>query len=213
MALETLGKLFSSIARVKIMRLFLLNPEYCFDIADVTSRSRVSRPVARKEVNSLVSTGLLKQKTFSKEMPATPRKKAGTKRVQGYCLNTSFQYVDNLKNLLIDAEFLRPNDLVQRFRRAGKIKLFVVSGVFIGDMDSRVDFMLVGDNIRKGTLESAVKTLEAEIGKELSYAVFETQDFLYRMSMYDKLIRDVLDFPHERLIESPQFSTLFLKKA
>lgn len=213
MALETLGKLFSSLARVKIMRLFLLNPEQVFDIADVASRSRVTRTAVRSEIASLVATGLIKPKTFSKELPPSPRRKSKTKRVSGYCLNPNFQYIEHLKNLLIDAEFIRPHDLVQRFRRIGKIKLFIISGVFLGQSESRVDFMIVGDNLRKGALDTAVKTLEAEIGKELCYAVFDTQDFIYRMSMYDKLVRDILDFPHERLIEAPQFSTLSLKNA
>ncbi len=49
-------------------------------------------------------------------------------------------------------------------------------------------------------LENAVKTLEAEIGKELKYVWFDTNEFTYRVSMYDKLIRDVLDFPHEKIL-------------
>ena len=43
--------------------------------------------------------------------------------------------------------------------------------------------------------------LEAEIGKELAYAVFDTPDFLYRANMYDKLVRDVIDFPHEKVLD------------
>jgi hypothetical protein len=207
MALETLGKIFGSLPRVKIMRLFLLNPEQSYDVLDVSTRSRVARPTARRELSALQSAGMIKAKSFSKEIPATPRKKARTKKVNGWCLTPGFVYSDHLKNLLIDAEFLRPDDLVQRFKRIGKIKLFLVSGVFIGDDDSRVDFLLVGDTIKKGALDNLIKALEAEVGKELSYAVFETQDFLYRLSMYDKLIRDILDYPHERLIESAQLST------
>ena len=43
--------------------------------------------------------------------------------------------------------------------------------------------------------------MEAEIGKELRYAVLNTKEFIYRLDMYDKFIRDILDYPHERLIE------------
>ena len=89
----------------------------------------------------------------------------------------------------------------------------LVSGVFIHNKDSRADILIVGDGLKKNLIEAAVKGLEAEIGKELSYAMFETQEFLYRINMYDKLVRDVLDYPHERLIASREFSTLALKKA
>jgi hypothetical protein len=31
--------------------------------------------------------------------------------------------------------------------------------------------------------------------------------------MYDKLVRDILDFPHEVIVENKELSTLALKKA
>ena len=66
--------------------------------------------------------------------------------------------------------------------------------------NSRVDLLIVGDKIRKNVLTTALKELEAEVGKELSYAVFETDDFMYRVNMYDKFIRDILDYPHQKLL-------------
>ena len=38
--------------------------------------------------------------------------------------------------------------------------------------------------------------LEAELGKELTYSMMETPEFEYRYGMYDKFIRDVIDYPH-----------------
>ena len=55
--------------------------------------------------------------------------------------------------------------------------------------------------MKKNTLSSVIKSIEAELGKELTYAYFETQDYQYRLSMYDKLIRDVLDYPHQVLLD------------
>jgi hypothetical protein len=55
--------------------------------------------------------------------------------------------------------------------------------------------------------------MEAEIGGELSYAVFETKEFLYRLNMYDKLVRDILDYPHEVVVQAKELSTQALRKA
>jgi hypothetical protein len=60
--------------------------------------------------------------------------------------------------------------------------------------------LVVGDNIKRGKLENVMKTLESEIGKELKYAYFGTEDFKYRLSMCDKLIRDILDYPHKKIL-------------
>jgi len=88
----------------------------------------------------------------------------------------------------------------------------VVAGVFTKNEDSRVDLLIVGDKMKRAKIEAGIRRLEAEIGTELVYAVFETKEFIYRLSMYDKLVRDILDFPHEVLIQSKELSTQALKK-
>jgi hypothetical protein len=64
--------------------------------------------------------------------------------------------------------------------------------------------------MKKNKIEEVVRKLEAEIGTELVYAVFETKEFIYRLNMYDKLIRDILDFPHEILLQGKEFSPAVL---
>lgn len=212
---EILGKLFGSPAKVKIMRLFLLNPERGYETKDVALRSRVTPAMARRELAGLAALDFIKRKTFTKdyEVKAGKTKKIKSKKVSGWAMNPTFQYISQLKNLLIDAEFLRKEDLIGKFKPAGKIKLFLVSGIFLRDEESRVDFLLVGDNLKRGYLDQTIKGLEAEIGKELTYAIFTTQDFMYRLNMYDKLVRDILDFPYEKVIDNGQLSTQLLKKS
>jgi hypothetical protein len=50
-------------------------------------------------------------------------------------------------------------------------------------------------------LERIVRSLESEMGKDIRYAVLTAPDFSYRMGMNDKLVRDVLDFPHRVLLD------------
>jgi predicted transcriptional regulator len=64
--METLAKLFGGVARVKIMRLFLLNTE-AFTIEEVVSRSRVMKAGARRELGALAAMGFIKQKTIAVE--------------------------------------------------------------------------------------------------------------------------------------------------
>ena len=39
--------------------------------------------------------------------------------------------------------------------------------------------------------------IEAEVGKEIKYAILETDDFKYRLGVGDRLIRDIMDYPHD----------------
>jgi len=204
--METLAKLFGGQARIKIMRLFLLN-ESSFDIEEIVSRSRVTKNNVRKEINALLAMGFIKQKTVFKEGYRGTKKK-----VIVYYLNLLFKYMDYVRNLLTDPNLLLQEDLPQRFKSIGKIKLMLVSGVFIGDNKSRMDIFIVGDKLKKNVLQQVIKGLEADIGKELNYVVFDTDEFKYRIDMYDKLVCDSIDLPHEKIIDNGQLSTYISRK-
>ena len=68
------------------------------------------------------------------------------------------------------------------------------------ELESRADILIVGDHIKKSSLDNTIKKLESEIGKELRYVCFSIEDFKYRLSMFDKLIRDILDYPHKKIL-------------
>jgi hypothetical protein len=202
-AIQILEKIFGSAAKVKIMRLFLFNKEIPFDINDVVGRTKVKKEVVRKEVLGLEKAGLLKKKTFVKEVLKKVKKedKIIKKKVSGWIVNPKFPYMRPLQNFLIHINPLKHKDVINRISHVGKVKLVVVAGVFIQELESRVDLLVVGDNLNATRLRNAVREIEAEIGKELSYATFATDDFEYRHGMMDKLVRDILDFPHERIID------------
>ena len=209
--MEILGKLLGGIPRVKIMRLFLLNADEPFGIDDVIERSRIQRVMARKTVTSLLAMDLIEKKTFIQEFEDA-KGKITKKRIQGWMLNAVFPYINELKQLLVEGEFFKHSELAKRFKPAGRVQLLVISGIFIQDSESRLDLLLVGDNLRKSFIQKTISVLESELGKELRYAVFETADFKYRINMYDKLLRDVFEFPHEQLITGKEFSTFSLAK-
>jgi len=192
--MEILGKLLGSLARVKVMRLFLLNQSTAFTSKEISKRSRVSPTALRKELKLLTSIGFIK------------------KRTKDYVFNPSFRYGTEMEGLLISSDTVGNDSILEIFKKTGKVKLVIASGVFIKNKDSRVDLLIVGDKLMRGKIEEGMRKLEAEIGTELTYAVFETKEFAYRLNMYDKLIRDILDFPHEVIFQAKELSTQSLKK-
>ncbi len=188
--METLSKLFGSEHKVKIMRLFLFNPDNTFDTKDISLRTKSDPAKVRREVNLLLKMGLIK--------PRSIHKKSGVSN--GYILDTQFSYLSQLQNFLINIEPLHPKEIIKKITKLGSIKLIIVAGVFIQEPESRADILIVGDNMKKAALENTIKLLESEIGKELRYAQFTTEDFRYRLSMCDKLTRDILDYPHKKIL-------------
>lgn len=201
--METLSKLFSGPGRVKLMRLFLFNPEGLFSLEQIMDKAKISVKEARLEIDVLQKAGMVRSR---KSVQIIPTKRRGKvieikKKVVCWHLDPSFEYLLPLQNLLINTRPLRPNEILKRLAKVGKLKMVIVAGVFIQNPDSRVDLLVVGDNLKRGSIDRIVKTMEAEIGKELAFASFETPDFNYRLGMYDKLIRDILDYPHQKLLD------------
>jgi hypothetical protein len=195
--MDILAKIFGSPARVKIMRLFLLNPIDAFENSDVVKKSKVTATIARKDLLMLNKVGFIEKKSFFKEIPPKTKKgKPKKKRVYGWKLNDEFPLLHPLHNLLINTEPLGKKEIVSRLKKCGNIKLIVISGVFIQNPDSRVDILIVGDKLKKSLVENTLSILESEVGKHISYAFFETPEFRYRLSVYDKFIRDILDYPN-----------------
>ncbi|MCX6751313.1 MAG: hypothetical protein NT161_00895 [Candidatus Nomurabacteria bacterium] len=193
--MEILGKILGSPARVKIMRLFLLNSKNGFSRKDIIKRSRVNPSVVSREIKLLASIDFIKRHKTT------------------WFFNSLFKYAGELDRLLISSDTLDIKTIADSFKKVGRVKLLLVSGVFIKNKDTRVDLLIVGDRMKRSKIEEEVRKLEAEIGTELVYAVFDTKEFIYRLDMYDKLIRDILDFPHKVIFQAKELSTRVLKKA
>jgi len=200
--MDILEKLFGSAAKVKIIKLFLFNSEKTFDVAQTAERTKVSRGIVRKEITNLEKIGFLRQRFYIKETRRQKNRAMAIlrKRANGWALDQKFPYIEEMESFLTNINPFKHKDIIHKISRAGKIQLIIISGIFIKYPEARADLLVVGDNLKLGHLENIIKTIESEIGKEIRYAAFETGDFNYRFSVFDKLIRDILDYPHQKII-------------
>ncbi len=96
---------------------------------------------------------------------------------------------------------MKDADIIRIMKRVGTLRAIVLSGVFTGVIESKIDLLIVGDRVDEKALITAVHSIEAELGRELRYASFLTPDFRYRAGVYDRLIRDIMDYPHRTILD------------
>ena len=94
---------------------------------------------------------------------------------------------------------------MEKLNSLNKLKIVLLSGFFTtslgkqkslsNSLNSNIDLLLVFEKI-PDNVDVIISELEYSIGKELSYSSLDQNDFKYRHSIGDKLIRDVLDFDH-----------------
>lgn len=192
--MDILGKLFGSQGRVKVMRVFLLNPGVALGSREVAGRAKISSAGVTAELNRLKAAGLI------------------IKRVKGkhkvWQLNPSFPYLEPLRSMLKSDLAGQRKTLIRDFSLCGKLKLLVLAGVFIGQNDSRADILLVGNNLKRPNVERIIRSLETEVGREINYAMLNADDFADRLDSGDRFIRDVLDYPHDVVIDKLGLSTV-----
>ncbi len=184
---EPLAKLLGSIARLKTIRLFVFNQDTSLTVSDIALRTKLSKDVVRHELIDLISSGLVRKKGIGSTLC--------------YQTNSRFEQFNALDSFIRDTTSVRPKSMLAALKRAGALKLVALSGIFTSVLESQIDLLVVGDHLDERALASAVHSLEAELGKEIRYASFATADFRYRLGVYDRLLRDVFDYPHRLLVD------------
>lgn len=185
--MESLAKLFGSAARLKIIRLFVFNRQIAFTQDEVALRTKLSKMAVKAEMVDLLSSGLLRKKS--------------TQAPYQYQTNAHFEHLAALDVFIRETTSVSPQNMVKTIKRAGTSRLIALSGFFTGVIEPQIDLLVVGDNIDERVLATSVHSLEAELGREIRYASFVTADFRYRLGVYDRLLRDVFDYPHRLLVD------------
>jgi hypothetical protein len=194
---DSLSILFGSQARVKLLRFFLFNPKQEFTFDDISRRAKLVRRTARTEINALERAEVIKKKTI---YIAHPTKDSKIK-TQGYVLNENFPQLTSLQSFFFETAPINGTTLLKHLRKVGPLDFVAATGVFMRGFDRRLDFLVAMKKLNEGKVEVAVRALEAELGIEIRYATFTTEDLIYRVGMYDKLTRDVFDYPHQILVD------------
>lgn len=179
------------------------NPEYAFTFPELVKRTNLNSQVVKKELQKLIKIVLIRTK-IAKVKPEQPMKvgkrKIIARKTKAYYVNQRFELLEELHELITKSSITSKSKLSQRIKKLGNIKLAIIAGIFLNKNDTRADLLLVCDNIKKSLLNNFLQQIESELGKHLQYTVMDTKEFKYRLDMYDRFLRDILEYPHEKLI-------------
>ena len=172
-----LKRLFTSNTRLKLLTLFLLNPDEEYFIRELTRKLEEQINSVRRELDNLKKLGLLKSKFKN--------------RKKFYVVNKSFVIFQELKNIIVKA-MSGKDDLVKNIEKLGDVEFMALLGVFV-DKDSPVDLLVVG-NIDKLKLQEFLNT-EIASEKPVRFSILTRDDFLYRIKCKDQFINSILTDP------------------
>ena len=134
------------------------------------------------------------------------KKSRPSKDVERFILNPDFEFFHELRTLILKASPAERNSMIRRIGRLGRVKLAVISGILLNSSDGTdtsttvADLFLVADDVNRSRLSVFLKSLEAEVGKEIRFGLMEKEEFDYRFGMFDRFVRVLLEGPHEKII-------------
>lgn len=169
-----LKKLFTSNTRVKLLSLFLLNPDEEYFIRELTRKLDEQINSIRRELDNLKKLGILKSKSKN--------------RKKFYIVDKDFIAFNELKSIIIKGQSNK-DEIAKKIAKLGNIDVLVLSGVFV-DRPSDVDLLLVG-NVDKAKLETFLNS-ELDTPRAVKFAIMNKDEFLYRLRCKDKFVAELV---------------------
>ncbi|HUD09076.1 MAG TPA: hypothetical protein VMQ48_03240 [Candidatus Saccharimonadales bacterium] len=183
---EIFSQLFESRVKARLIKFFMLNDKREYSQQEVVQKNKMSSIQITKELNR-----------FEKMKMIIVRTKKGKRFFQ---TNTGFIFYPELKNLVVKSNTMPECRSLSQIKNLGKVRLALISGVFLNYPKGRADLLLVGDEMSRAKLKHLLENLEAEVGKEINYSFMSSDEFKYRTDMLDKFIMEFLESPYEEII-------------
>ncbi len=184
-----LEHLFGSTTRVKLLRAFYTNPERAYFVRELSRAVDTQLNAVRRELLNLVNLGMIKPVEFGE----SKEEEIGTERSKYYKVDTEFFLFEEMTALLNKTQLAEEKNFVEMLKkRAGKLKLLVMSGIFTGDTESGTDILLVGD-VKVVPLAKAIRDFEKFMNRPIRYTVLDEKEFSERREIGDRFLYGVLE--------------------
>ncbi len=183
-----LTKLFGSQARVKLLKIFVLNQDEKFYLRQLSRDLKMQVNSIRRELENLQSFGLLSCDEDSVELEERDRGKTEKKY---YHVNQDFVLFPELKALMVKSQVLSNNVFVEKIRATCSPKVFILSGSLVSNPKSQTDILLVG-RFNRDKLIPLINELEEDLGRELNYTIMDYREYSYRVDIADFFVYNII---------------------
>ncbi len=187
--------LFGSKTRVKLLGLFMNNPDRSFYVREITRNIDEQINSVRRELANLVRIGIITDKSVDNRLY--------------YQVDTKFKYYHALHEMFADdsevvsGAKVSIDDWATRFRAATGVQVVVFAGTMVYGSTSKIDLLIAGGNrMDQGKVKTLIKALERDAGTSLNYTILSLDDLYYRLSIRDRFVLDVLESNHTIVLDS-----------
>jgi hypothetical protein len=172
-------QLFGSKTRVKLLRLFLANPNRPFYVREITRKIDEQINSVRRELANLLSIGIIVSDTANNKLY--------------YEVNQTYEFYKPLAKIFGQSASDDASEPERRgnlapagvWKGVGNLELVLYTGHFTRDTHAPVDVLVVGE-VTESKLDKAISELETQEGVSLRYFNMDLEECNYRRQVNDR---------------------------
>ena len=198
-----LEKLFGSVSRVKLLKIFLLNPDKKYYIRQLARDLKLQVNSVRRELSNLEEFGLLSSldnnsinlsdlSNIRRAPEANKDKNSNPQEKKYYQVNKNFVLCFELRALIVKAQILAGKSFLSDLKKVCDPRFVLLSGIFVNNDHSPIDILIVAD-VDKELLLKIISDLESEVGREINFTLMNEAEFRYRQEIADVFLHGVLN--------------------
>lgn len=189
-----IDSLFGSKTRVKLLGLFMNNPERSFYVREITRNINEQINSVRRELANLVEIGVVTRDSVDNRLY--------------YKADINFRYYHALREMFAnETEVVRGPKVevdawAAKFAAIKGIKEVIFAGALVYGSASPLDLIVAGDpTMDQSKVRALIKALEKGLDTQLNYSILDTEDLYYRLSIRDRFVLDVLESKHTVVLD------------
>ncbi len=165
--------------RVGILELFFKNPKEMYYVREITRATKEEINAVRRELERMIGFSLLKSEERGNRLY--------------YYLNPKYVFFPELLRMVAKTTGLG-GKIRKLHRKLGTLEYVVFAGHFVKGQkpaQGQLDMLVIGDVVL-AEIEVLVKEFQQNLGREINYAVFTNEEFVFRKTRRDPFVMDVL---------------------
>lgn len=186
-------QLFGSKTRVKLLSLFLNNPNRPYYVREITRMVDEQINSVRRELSNLLGIGIIRSESNNNRLY--------------YEVNQKYQFYAPLRSIFTNISIGEPeakdnkdDELIKKLRGTGNVQIAFETGSFVRDPSAGTDFFLMGD-VNRAKVSKLIADLEKELSREINFTVMSPEDFDYRTRLNDRFLAGVMSAKKIMLID------------
>lgn len=201
---STIDGLFGSKTRVKLLHLFLNNPDKAFYVREITRLIDEQINSVRRELSNLLNAGVITSDTSDNKLY--------------YEINQNYEFYIPFRGIFAGEKVSVSGSASAKTKPQGStlsvkndawrgkvnsikgVRIALAAGILVEGSASGIDLLLVGST-STSKVAALVAEIETQEGRELNYSSMSYDEFYYRLSIRDRFINQILSSKHEVLVD------------